>query len=134
MDFELIQARTQLTSNGNGQAIDVSSSATRTFLLAMLISDQIEQESIDVSIFGSADGQNWEAKPILKLPQRFYRGETRAVLDLTLRPNVKFIRAHWELNRWGRVAPTPMFVVGLTAHEVPAMPSSVTAEQVAAST
>jgi hypothetical protein len=91
----------------------------------MVITDQIEQESIDVSIWGSADGENWGAHPILKLPQQFYRGQTRAVLELVLRPEVKFLRARWELNRWGRVAPLPMFRLGLHLEEVPAMPQQV---------
>ena len=121
MEFDLVAPHTQVTQNGDGSAVDVSASHTRTFLCRMEIADQVEQESIDVSIFGSEDGQNWPPKPILKLPQRFYRGETRMVLDLTMRPEVKFIRARWELNRWGRVAPLPMFAFGLRLEEVPAM-------------
>ena len=88
----------------------------------MVIREQIEQESVDVSVWGSADGENWGTQPLLKLPQQFYRGETRAVLELSFAPEVIFIRAAWELNRWGRVAPTPMFVLGLQLTEVPAMP------------
>jgi hypothetical protein len=88
----------------------------------MVIREQIEQESADVSVWGSADGENWGAQPLLKLTQQFYRGETRAVLDLNLVPEVNFIRAGWDLNRWGRVAPLPMFVLGLHLAEIPAMP------------
>lgn len=130
-EFDLIAPGTHVEENGGGDAVDVTASATRTYLCTMLITEQIEQESIDVSICGSADGQGWIAKPILKLPQRFYRGETRAVLDLVLRPEVKFIRAQWELNRWGRVAPLPKFTLGLHLLEVPAMPQSVQLEAVA---
>jgi hypothetical protein len=133
MEFELVPAGTRVEANGDGGRVDVSSSTTRTFLCTMFISQQVEQESIDVSIFGSADGENWPVKPILKLPQRFYRGETRAVLELALRPEVKFIRAHWDLNRWGRVAPDRMFVFGLHLTEVPAMPQPVAAEKATAS-
>ena len=129
MQLELIPAGTRVEANGEGQAVNVGNSQTRTFLCALLITEQIEQESIDVSIWGSPDGENWGTKPILKLPQRFYRGETRAVLDLSLRPEAKFIRAKWELNRWGRVAPLPMFVIGLTLTEVAAMPRRVPAEK-----
>jgi hypothetical protein len=120
MTFDLVAKGTRVTSNGEGAAQDVNGSQTRTFLCTLHITDQIEQESLDVSIWGSADGQNWGAKPLLMIPQRFYRGETRQILDLTLRPEVKFIRARWELFRWGRVAPTPMFVLGLHLEEVPA--------------
>jgi len=132
MEFDLIPFGTRVEENDAGEKIDVSASSTRTFFCVMIISDQIEQESIDVSIWGSADGENWGAHPILKLPQRFYRGETRAVLELVLVPEVKFIRARWDLNRWGRVAPLPMFQVGLHLEEVPAMPQQVSPASVSA--
>jgi hypothetical protein len=121
MEFDLIPQGTLLQENSHGAAVDIRESATRTFYCTMLISDQIEQESVDVSVWGSADGENWGAQPLLKLPQQFYKGETRAVLELSFAPEVVFIRAGWELNRWGRVAPTPMFVLGLHLAEVPAM-------------
>ena len=124
MEFDLATPGTCVTENGDGPAVDLSGSKTRTFLCVLTITEQREQESLDVSIFGTEDGQNWAAKPILKLPQQFYRGEARMVLDLTTRPEVKAIRAHWELNRWGRVAPLPMFAFGLHVTEVPAMTGS----------
>jgi len=121
MEFDLVAPGTVATANGEGPAVDISPSESRTFACAMHITDVMEQQSLDVSIFGSAEGENWGKLPILKLPQRFYRGETRMVLDLTMLPEVKFIRARWEVNRWGRVAPTPRFVFGLHLVEVPPM-------------
>ena len=132
MEFDLIPQDTLVKENGTSAAVDIRASQTRTFFCIMNITDQIEQESVDVAIWGSADGENWGTHPILKLPQQFYRGETRAVLDLTLVPEINFIRAGWELNRWGRVAPLPMFVLGLRLTEVPAMPARVSKVQVSA--
>ena len=132
LELELVPAGTRVEANGDGRKFDISSSQTRTFLCTLEITDQIEQESLDVSIRGSADGENWGSKPILKLPQRFYRGETRAVLDINLLPEVKFIRAKWELNRWGRVTPLPMFVFVLRLAEVAAMIRRVSTERVRA--
>jgi hypothetical protein len=119
--LDLIPCDTRLEANGEGAAFDISASATRTFLCRLTVTEQIEQESLDVSIWGSADGVTWTKKPLLKLPQQFYRGTTKMILDLSLRSDTKFIRAGWELNRWGRVAPTPMFVAGLELEEVPPM-------------
>ena len=110
-----------MEASGDGASFDISTSATRTFLCLLTVTDQIEQESLDVSIYGSADGQTWTKKPLLKLPQQFYQGNTKLVLDLSHRPEVKFIRARWELNRWGRGAPLPMFVAGLELAEVAPM-------------
>jgi hypothetical protein len=134
MEFDLIPPGTLLQENGRGEMIDIRSTGTRTFYCVMLIRDQIEQESVDVSIWGSADGENWGTQPLLKLPQQFYRGETRAVLELTLAPEVNFIRAGWDLNRWGRVAPSPMFILGLHLTEVPAMPLYAFQKQTSATT
>ena len=35
-------------------------------------------------------------------------------------PDVKFVRAHWEVARWGRGAETPMFEFDVRLKEVPA--------------
>ena len=121
LQLTLIPPQTRVEKNGEGERFDVSASGTRTFLCTLQITDTIEQQSIDAAIWGSVDGETWGHKPLLMLPQRFYRGETRLVFDLTLLPDVKFIRAAWVLNRWGRVAPAPRFVIGLTLEEISAV-------------
>lgn len=125
----LIPQNSRLESSGDGASFDISASQTRTFLCLLTVTDQIEQESLDVSIYGSSDGENWTKKPLLKLPQQFYRGHTKMILDLSLRPEIKFIRARWELNRWGRGAPLPMFVADLQLTEVPPMSREASARR-----
>jgi hypothetical protein len=121
LEISLIPPDTKLESNADGPVFDISETTTCTFFCVLTISDQIEQESLDVSIWGSADGHDFGKKPLLKLPQQFYQGICKMVLDVSSRPEVKFLRARWELNRWGRVAPQPMFVAGLTLEEIPPM-------------
>jgi hypothetical protein len=41
-------------------------------------------------------------------------------MDLTSHTDVKFIRAHWEVARWGRGSETPMFEFGVSIKEVSA--------------
>jgi len=116
----LVPAQTVVTGKGDGAAVDVSDASSRVFLVTLTIAKIIEQESLDVSVFGSADGSAWEAKSIAAFPQKFYCGETPLLLDLTAHPAVKFVRAHWEVARWGRGTETPMFEFGVTLREVPA--------------
>jgi hypothetical protein len=106
VEFVLIPMGTRLTANGEGQPFEITSSTTRTFLCSMEITDQMEQESVDISVWGSADGQ---------------------VLDLSLKPEIRFIRAKYDLTRWGRVAPHPMFVLGFRAIEIPAFTAQTAA-------
>src|SRR6266404_147750 len=134
MQLQLIPADTRMEASADGASFNISESATRTFLCRLTVTDQIEQESLDVSIWGSADGQTWSKKPLLMLPQQFYRGTTKLILDLSLRPETKFIRARWELFRWGRVAPTPVFVAGLELEEIPPMSRETPTARIALAT
>lgn len=115
----LVPEKTVAIAKGDGAALDLSASATRVFLLTLAITDIIEQEALDVSIQGSADGAAFDPKPIAAFPQKFYRGETPLLVDLSAKPEVKAIRAHWEVNRWGRGTETPMFEFGVNLREVP---------------
>ena len=116
----LVPAGTVATTKGDGQAVDVSGATSRVFLATLSITTIIEQESLDVSIYGSPDGATWESKSIAAFRQEFYTGETPLLLDLTAHPNVKFVRAHWEMARWGRGTETPMFEFGVTLKPIPA--------------
>jgi hypothetical protein len=115
----LVPEKTVVESKGDGAAVDVSPAAGRVFLLTLAITDIVEQESIEVSIYGSTDGAAWDAKPLAGFPQKFYREESPLLLDLTARPDVRFVRAHWELGRWGRGPETPRFEFCVTLREVP---------------
>ena len=109
-----------VSAKGDGPAVDASGATGRVFLATLEITKIIEQESLEVSVFGSADGATWGAKPVAAFPQKFYCGQTPLLLDLTQHSEVKFVRAHWEVARWGRGTETPMFEFGVRLKEVPA--------------
>jgi hypothetical protein len=119
MEAFLVPERTVVDAKGDGPALDVSRAEGRIFLLTLAITNIIEQESLDVSIYGSADGATWDAKPVVAFAQKFYREEIPLLLNLTSRPEIKFVRAHWEVARWGRGTVTPMFEFCVALREVP---------------
>ncbi len=114
-ELALVPPGTTVEANGEGEAFEVPAEGPRVFVVQMDIAETVEQESLELSIWGSADGANWGTMPLVKFPQRFYRGSTRMALDLTDRPEVRFLRARWELNRWGRGKPLPHFRFGVIA-------------------
>jgi hypothetical protein len=114
----LVPEKTVVTAKGDGSAVDISGAQYPTFLLLLRISNTVEQESIDLTVWGSSDGQAWSAKPLASFPQMFYPGEHPLLLDSRSQPEIKFLRAHWEVNRWGRGSETPMFEFGLRLVEV----------------
>ncbi len=120
VDGFLVPEHTTVNAKGDGAAVDISGAQSKVFLLTLNITNVIEQESLDVSVAGSADGTTWDAKPLGAFPQKFYRGQHPLLLHLAKEPEIKFLRAHWEVNRWGRGAETPMFEFAVAVKEVPA--------------
>jgi hypothetical protein len=120
IDTVLVPPGTTVSAKGDGASMDLSGAANRVFLLSLAITKIIEQESLEVSIYGSPDGTAWSPKPIVSFPQKFYCGESPLLLDLTAHPDVRFVRTHWEVARWGRGTETPLFEFSLNLKEVPA--------------
>ena len=119
MEAFLVPENTVVSAKGDGPALDMSRAEGRVFLLTLVITNIVEQESLEVSIFGSADGATWDPKPVAAFPQKFYREEAPLLLNLTAQPELKFVRAHWEVGRWGRGPETPMFEFSVALREVP---------------
>jgi hypothetical protein len=117
LDAFLVPEKTIVSAKGDSLPLDVSAASNPVFLLTLSITDVIEQESIEVSLFTSADATTWDPKPIASFPQRFYTGSYPLLVDLSA-AGAKFIRAHWEVNRWGRGVTTPKFEIGLRIREV----------------
>jgi len=115
----MLVPKTVVNAKGDGPSVDLSVAAHRVFLVTLQITNIIEQESLDVSVYGSADGVSWSPKPIVSFPQKFYRGQQPLLLDLTQNADLKFVRAHWDTNRWGRGTEVPMFEFQLMIKEVP---------------
>ena len=60
LDAFLVPDKTVVAAKGDSQSLDITSAASRTFLLTLSITSIVEQESIEVSLFTSADGAAWE--------------------------------------------------------------------------
>lgn len=118
LDALLVPLKTAVTAKGDSEPLDISDAANRVFLLTLTIGSIVEQEAIDVSLFTSADGATWDAKPVASLPQKFYPGDYPLLVDLTEAASAKFVRAHWEVNRWGRGSTAPWFEIGIRLREV----------------
>jgi hypothetical protein len=79
------------------------------FILVTLgILEVIEQQSLLISIHGSPDGTDWTASPLVEFPQKFYTGVSAVLIDTTT-ASIRFLRAEWKADRWGRGSKTPSF-------------------------
>ncbi len=105
----LVRPETVVETAGAGQPLELGALAGKPTLIVLRVTETMEQESLQVSIWGSPDGNEWGEKALFWYPQKFYVGATPAALDLQQRPEIKFLQARWEVNRWGRGYPRPRF-------------------------
>jgi len=115
---EFLLPQTTVREAGAGPALALGAHQGGVLILTLGITRIIEQESFDLAIWGSSDGAEWGAQPLIALPQKFYCGTYQLLLDLTARPDVKYLRAQWQVNRWGRGDHTPLFDVYLFAKQL----------------
>ncbi|SRR5579871_563135 len=100
--------------DGHGPVIEIGASG-KHLLLTLGITRILEQESLDVTIAGSADGETWQT--LMTFPQKFYCGTYSLLLDLRRHPGVRHLRANWKMGRWGRGDQKPLFGFYLFAEE-----------------
>ncbi len=106
-----------LREDSEGPVVSVGNAQGKLLLLTLGITRIIEQESLDVSIWGSTDQTDWGSKPLASFPQKFYCGTYQLLVDLSAHPEVKFLKVHYKLGRWGRGEPKPVFGAYLFAQE-----------------
>ncbi len=113
----LVPAGTEIEASGHGAPLQLGAHSGKLVILVVQIDEVLEQESLHISIWGSADGANWGTQALFWFPQKFHVGSSPAALDLKQRPDIKYLQARWEVNRWGRGIPRPHFKFAVEVEE-----------------
>ncbi len=100
---------TIIQTDGAGPLTELDSSKGRLYVLTLEITRAVEQESLEVEVWGSPDGANWGDKPVATLPQKFYCGVYSTLVNLARRPEIKYLRLKWRTKRWSKGDTTPLF-------------------------
>jgi hypothetical protein len=104
-------------ADGTGPELDLGLKRGKLLVLTLGITRILEQESLELTVWGSPDGENWGAKPLAKFPPKFYCGLYSILLNLGSRSDVRFVRAQWKMSRWSKRESLPMFGFYLYAEE-----------------
>jgi hypothetical protein len=110
---QFLLPETTVREAGTGPEISLGDQQGGTLILTLGITRIVEQESLDIAIWGSADGSDWGAKPLTSFPQKFYCGTYQILLDLSSLPDVRHLRVGWKVNRWGKGETKPLFTIYL---------------------
>jgi hypothetical protein len=99
--------------DGAGAEIALEADRGKPLLLTLGIHCTVEEESLEISVWGSPDKRNWKLLQVF--PQKFYCGTYSLPLDLKCHPEVRFLKAQWRMNRWGAGETPPLFGFSLAA-------------------
>ena len=110
---EFLLPETTVREAGAGPEISLGNQQGEALILTLGITRIIEQESLDLSVWGSVDGSDWGAGPLVSFPQKFYCGTYQIAIDLAQHPDVKYLQAKWQVNRWGKGDSKPLFGIYL---------------------
>jgi len=86
-------------SDGSGPVIELGPDAGKLLVLTLGITRIVEHQSLEVSVWGSADGEDWGRHPIARYPQKLYCGLYSTLLNLSARPDVSYVRVQWQMHR-----------------------------------
>ena len=98
---EFLIPETTVREAGSGADIRLGESQGGVLILTLGITRIIEQQSLEVSIWASADGNDC--------------GTYQVRVDLSDHPEARYLRAKWQVHRWGRGDPKPLFTLYLFA-------------------
>jgi hypothetical protein len=104
-------------AEGTGSDFDLGSKRGKLLVLTLGVTRIIEQESLEVSVWGSPDGERWGHRPLATFPPKYYCGIYSILLNLAKTPDVRFARVTWRMSRWSRQDSLPMFGFYVYAEE-----------------
>lgn len=114
-------------ADGKGPEIHLGPKRGKLLVLTLGITRILEQESLEITVWGSSDGERWGTKPLAKFPPKFYCGLYSILLNLGSREDVQYLRVHWQMSRWNKRESVPMFGFYVYAEESGARVSAAVA-------
>ena len=115
MQSTLILPENIARQDGSSADIPLETGRGKPLLLTLGITRIVEQESLEISVWGSTDKEDWQL--LGTFPRKYYCGTYSLLLDLSRHADIRYLRAQWKVSRWGRGETTPLFDFYLSAEE-----------------
>ena len=116
----------QVHDSGFTPALDLGTPITEPIEIILGITHAKEHQSLDLTIWGSEDGQAWGDRALLAFPQKYYCGTYQMALHPG-RKRIKYLQARWNVSRWGQGPKTPVFEFYIIARDLQARSMARTA-------
>jgi hypothetical protein len=111
---DFLVSETMVRESGESFAFVLDDRGAAGLILTLGITHAMEQESLDLEIYDSSDGEVWSDKPLAGFARKFYCGTYQLLLP---RSSGRYLKAVWRVSRWGRGESRPLFRFYLFAQE-----------------
>jgi hypothetical protein len=105
-------------NDGFGPVIDLGTLAGKLLVVTLGIHDVVEQEGLNISVWGSKSGTDWGPRPLVVFPLKSYCGVYGTILNLTKNPDVQFLRVKWTMSRRAQRESDLMFAFYVSLKEI----------------
>ena len=117
MFAQFLIPKTVIAVNGAGATLALGTAQGGLLQLTLGIEKVIEQQSVEVHLEGSVDGETWIEKPLAAFPQKFYVGNSVIVCDLAAHPEIAFVAVYdgdeLAIETIPRIFDDPMVITNL---------------------
>jgi hypothetical protein len=103
-DFPLKE--TTVRESGESALFEIAPQECGQLLVTFGITHAVENQSVNLEIHSSEDGETWALKPLATFPAKCYCGEYQMTLPLE---NTRFLKVKWRVSRWSRSGERPFF-------------------------
>lgn len=118
----LLIPESDLTCEGLGPTVSLGTHLGEVVLLDLEITRVVERGSLEVSLWGSEDGQNWGCSPMVMFPKKYFCGTYELRWDSRSRPEVRYLRAQWQVQKVGGRGAKALFTATLGMRETSLCP------------
>jgi hypothetical protein len=105
-------------SDGVGAPIELDTLRAKLLVVTLDINRVVEQEGLEVSVWGSASGTDWGPRPLVVFPQKSYCGVYATILNLSRNRAVRFLRVKWTISPWSQRNSELMFGFHVSLEEI----------------
>jgi hypothetical protein len=97
------------SGEGLGPVAALEEHSGKLLVITLEITDVVERTGLTVSIWGSDNQSEWDTQPLLRFRQRQYCGVYSVLLNMSARPDIRYLRVGWSTSRWGKSERVPAF-------------------------
>ena len=103
---DFLLKETTIRESGESALFEIARHECGQLLLTFGITHAVENQSVNLEVHTSQDGQTWALRPFAAFPAKCYCGEYQMALPLR---DARFLKVKWRVSRWSRSGERPFF-------------------------